>query len=120
MRLFAVRAANSVSTNSRAAIIAATTELLEAVMSRNELAPDRLVSCIFTLTSDLDAAFPAYAARQLGFEQVPMLCTSELSVPGAAPRIVRALLHYYAAEDHRPRPAYLGEARALRPDLADG
>ena len=76
-----------------------------------------MVSWIFTLTADLDAEFPAVAARQLGLNSVPLLCTREVPVPGSLPRIVRTLLHYYAEEGHVPKHVYLGEARALRSDL---
>jgi len=117
MRLFALRGANHVSTNERAAILSATDELMRELMARNALEPDAMVSCIFTLTDDLDAEFPAVAARALGLNRVPLLCTRELSVPGSLPQVIRVLVHYYAAEDHEPRHVYLGEARALRADL---
>jgi chorismate mutase len=76
-----------------------------------------MVSCIFTVTDDLDAEFPALAARRLGLAMVPLLCAREIPVPGSMPRVVRLMLHYYADEDHRPQHVYLGEARALRSDL---
>ncbi|MGI8712921.1 MAG: chorismate mutase [Solirubrobacteraceae bacterium] len=117
MRLFALRGANSVKANEAGAILNATTELMRELMERNTLAADAMVSCIFTLTDDLDAEFPAVAARQLGLDQVPLLCTREIPVPGALPRVIRTMLHYYAAEDHEPRHVYLGEARVLRRDL---
>jgi len=75
------------------------------------------VSCIFTLTDDLDAQFPAVAARNIGFSSVPLLCAREVHVPGALPRVIRVLMHYYADEGHEARHVYLGEARALRLDL---
>ena len=76
-----------------------------------------MVSCIFTLTEDLDAEFPAVAARRLGLDRVPLLCAREVPVPGALPRVIRVLMHYYAEPEHEPRHVYLGEARALRADL---
>ncbi|HWJ49524.1 MAG TPA: chorismate mutase, partial [Solirubrobacteraceae bacterium] len=76
-----------------------------------------MVSCIFTLTDDLDAEFPAVAARRLGLNRVPLLCTREVPVPGSLPRVIRVLLHYYADDGHEPRHVYLGEARTLRTDL---
>ncbi len=103
--------------NDAASILAATDELMRELISRNELLPEAMVSCIFTLTEDLDAEFPAVAARQLGLNRVPLLCTREVPVPGSLPRVVRTLLHYYAAEDHTPRHVYLGAARVLRSDL---
>jgi len=117
MRLFALRGAISVESNRADAILAATTELMRELMERNQLEPAAMVSCIFTMTDDLDAEFPAVAARRLGLDTVSLLCAREVPVPGSLPRVIRALLHYYAPEDHEPRHAYLGEARALRTDL---
>jgi chorismate mutase len=117
MRLFALRGANSVTANDADAILGATDALMRELLSRNELSPDVIVSCIFTLTDDLDAEFPAVAARRLGLENVPLLCAREVPVPGSLPRVIRTLMHYYAAEDHTPRHVYLGEARTLRADL---
>ena len=79
--------------------------------------PDALVSCIFTATEDLDAEFPAVAARKIGFSSVPLLCAREVDVPGSLPRVIRVLMHYYADEGHQARHVYLGEARTLRLDL---
>ena len=98
-------------------ILDATTELMREIMSRNALAPERVVSCIFTVTDDLDAEFPAVAARAVGFESVPLLCAREIPVPGSMPRVIRVLIHYHAEEDHVPAHVYLGTARALRADL---
>lgn len=117
MRLFALRGAITVDTNESEAILSATAELVQALMDRNSIGPDDCVSCIFTLTDDLDAAFPAVAARTLGFDRVPLLCTREVPVPGSLPRVIRVLIHYYAPEDHEPRHVYLREARVLRSDL---
>jgi chorismate mutase len=117
MRLFALRGANSVAANEAGAILAATDELMRELMERNGLAPDAIVSCIFTLTDDLDAEFPAVAARRLGLDRVPLLCAREVPVPGSMPRVIRALVHYYSDEEHEPRHVYLGAARALRADL---
>jgi chorismate mutase len=116
-RLFALRGANSVERNEASAILAATDELMRELIARNGLAPEALVSCIFTLTADLDAEFPAVAARELGLNRVPLLCTREVPVPGSLPRVVRTLLHYYAEEEHVPKHVYLGAARVLRSDL---
>ena len=117
MRLFALRGANSVLANDAASILDATDALIREVMERNGLAAEAMVSCIFTLTADLDAQFPAVAARRLGLDRVPLLCAREIPVPGSLPRVIRILLHYYAEEDHQPRHVYLGEARVLRSDL---
>jgi chorismate mutase len=117
MRLFALRGANSVEANEAAAILDATATLMRELMARNELTPEAMVSCIFTLTDDLDAEFPAVAARYLGLHKVPLLCAREVPVPGSLPRVIRTLVHYYAGEGHEPRHVYLGDARTLRADL---
>jgi chorismate mutase len=116
-RLWAVRGAVTVGRNDVEAILAATEELMHEVLGRNSLAPERIVSCIFTCTDDLNAEFPAVAARRLGLDSVPLLCTRELDVPGAMRSVIRVLVHYYAPADHTPTHAYLGEARNLRSDL---
>ena len=117
MRLFALRGAASVERNDAPAILAATSELLRELMGRNALAPADVVSAIFTLTDDLDAEFPAKAARELGFERVPLLCSREIPVPGALPRIIRVLMHVHGPDDHDARHVYLGAAKGLRADL---
>jgi chorismate mutase len=116
-RLFAVRGAVQAERNEPAAILGATEDLMRELMGRNGLEPADLVSCLFTTTGDLDAEFPAVAARNLGLEAVPLLCAREIDVPGAMPRVIRALLHYHASDGHDPVHAYLGAARELRSDL---
>lgn len=116
-RIFALRGATSVEENSEQAILARTRELVEEIMQRNGLAADQLVSCVFSATTDLNAQFPAVAARDIGLDRVPLLCTQEIEVPGALPRVIRVLLHYYAAPDHAPQHVYLHDARSLRADL---
>jgi chorismate mutase len=118
MRLFALRGATSVERNDAQQILDATSELMQKIMQRNELSPERVVSCIFTVTDDLDAEFPAVAARAVGFEHVPLLCAREIPVPGALQGIIRVLIHYHAEEGHVPAHVYIGEARALRTDLS--
>jgi chorismate mutase len=117
MRLRALRGAISVERNEAEKIVAATRELMTQLMERNELAPDQMVSCIFTATTDLNAQFPAVAARDLGLDRVPLLCSQEIEVPGALARVIRVLIHYYAGDGREPQHVYLGEARALRADL---
>ena len=116
-RLFAVRGATQAERNDRESILRAAGELITELMARNELFPGGMVSCILTCTDDLDAEFPAVAARQVGLEAVPLLCTREIAVPGAMPRVIRAMVHYYAAPDHVPAHTYVGEAKRLRSDL---
>jgi chorismate mutase len=115
--LWAVRGAVQVEHNERDAILASTTALMTELMARNGLEPARMVSCIFTCTDDLDAEFPAVAARELGLGEVPLLCNRELDVPGAMERVIRVLVHYYADDSHAPDHTYLGAAQALRADL---
>jgi chorismate mutase len=116
-RLFGLRGAVSVERNDGELILAATEGLMRELIDRNTLDPDAVVSCIFTATNDLDAEFPAVAARRLGFDRVPLLCAREIDVPGSLPRVIRVLIHHYAGPGHVARHVYLGEARALRADL---
>ena len=116
-RLWAVRGAVQAERNNVEAILAATEALMRELMSRNGLEPQQLVSCLFTTTDDLNAEFPAVAARRLGLEAVPLLCARELDVPGAMRSVIRVLVHYYAPADHAPAHAYLGQAQSLRSDL---
>lgn len=117
-RLFAVRGATQAEANEAGAILAATTALMQELIERNGgLEPAAMVSCLFTTTEDLDAEFPAVAARQLGLDAVPLLCCREIPVPGAMPRVIRVMLHFYAPVDHVPAHAYIGEAQKLRADL---
>lgn len=116
-RLFALRGANTVARNDADAILEATDGLLRELIARNELSPESIVSCIFTLTDDLDAEFPAVAARRLGLHRVPLLCAREVPVPGSLPRVIRVLVHYYAPDGHRAQHVYLGDAVKLRADL---
>ena len=117
LQLFAVRGAIKVKRNDVEAILDATEELMRDLLARNELEPDRMVSCIFTATHDLNAEFPAVAARRLGLDAVPLLCAREIDVPNAMPSVIRVLVHYHAPAGHEPDHTYLGEAQALRSDL---
>ncbi len=116
-RLFAVRGATQSPANEAEAIVAATEELMREVIGRNRLEPEDMVSCMFTTTEDLDAEFPAVAARRLGLDRVPLICCREIPVPGSLERVIRVMLHFYAAADHETAHVYLGEAQKLRADL---
>lgn len=116
-RLFAVRGAVQAEANEAEAIVAATTELMEDLLGRNGIEAEALVSCLFTTTDDLDAEFPAVAARHLGLEAVPLICCREIPVPGSMARVIRAMVHYYAPVGHEPSHTYLGGTRELRSDL---
>jgi chorismate mutase len=117
MRLFALRGAINVNRNDAQDILDGTTELMKTIMERNALEPKQVVSCIFTATNDLNAEFPAVAARAVGFEGVPLLCAREIAVPRSMAHVIRVLIHYHAEDDHEPRHVYLGEAGELRADL---
>jgi chorismate mutase len=103
--------------NEADAITGATEELVNAVIERNRLSFEDIVSCIFTCTGDLNAEFPAVAARRLGLSAVPLLCAREIDVPGAMPRVIRLMLQYYPNDDQDPQHVYLRDAVALRKDL---
>ncbi len=118
MSVRAIRGATQVERDERHLILDAVSELVTAVLERNELTTDDVISVIFTATPDLTAEFPAYVARQLGFTDVPLLCARELDVAGALPRVIRLLAH---VETELPRAqlhhVYLRGAAALRRDL---
>ncbi|HEY0778861.1 MAG TPA: chorismate mutase [Gemmatirosa sp.] len=118
MAVRAIRGAITVDSDEPCAVKAATRELLAAMVERNGLHGDDLVSAIFTVTHDLTSTFPARAAHDMGWTDVPLLCALEIPVPGALPRCVRVMLH---ATSDRPRSAiqhvYLHGAVVLRPDL---
>ena len=116
-RVYAVRGAVQAERNDRESILASAGELIRELMARNDLAPEQMISCILTCTEDLDAEFPAVAAREEGLQSVPLLCTRELPVPGSMERVIRAMVHYYAPAAHEPAHTYLGAAQRLRADL---
>jgi chorismate mutase len=116
-RLWAVRGAVQAGRNDAESILAATTDLMGALINRNALEPASFVSVIFTCTDDLNAQFPAVAARDMGFSHVPLLCNREMDVPGSMERVIRVLAHYYAEDGHAPTHVYLGETQELRADL---
>ena len=114
-----VRGATSVSKNTRDEIIEATRELLEMMIEVNEIDGEDVASAWFTTTPDVNAEFPAVAARQLGWTYVPLMCGHEMAVPGSLPLCVRILLHVNTDKGtHDIRHVYLREARRLRPDLS--
>lgn len=118
-RVRAVRGAITVGEDTSDAIREGTTELLEALLERNGLDHDDLISIIFTVTHDLAADFPAVAARALGLANVPLLCSQEIPVAGSMPRCIRVLVHCYAPADREIRHVYLRDARQLRLDLPE-
>src|SRR3954453_16191263 len=116
MRLRALRGAITADRNDAESIVDATGELVRELMKANGLAADDLVSCIFTCTPDLNAEFPAVAARNVGLSAVPLLCAQEIDVPGALPRVIRLMVHAELGA-RECNHVYLREARGLRRDL---
>lgn len=119
MTVRAIRGAIQLDATDRDAILEGTAELVTAVMNRNDLTTDDVISCLFTVTPDLTAEFPALAARKTGFHAVPLMCATEIPVPGAMPRVVRLMAH---VDTDRPRSeiqhVYMRGAAALRLDIA--
>ena len=114
----AVRGAIQIDGDTRQEILDGSAELVTTVLDRNELTADDLISIVFTATPDLTAEFPAYAARLLGLTDVPLLCASEIAVPGALPRTLRLLAHVETERSRaQVRHVYLRGAAALRTDL---
>jgi chorismate mutase len=116
MRVAAIRGAVQAE-NDADGILSATEELIREIISVNDLEPDRMISAIFTTTEDLDAEFPAAAARRMGLNEVPLMCAREIPVPGAMPGVIRVMLHTYLPAGAKARHVYLGETRNLRADL---
>jgi chorismate mutase len=119
MAVRGIRGATSVAVDSREAILEATRELLLEILRVNNIATfDDIASIVLTTTPDLTATFPAEAARGLGMQLVPLLCASEIAVPGSLPRCVRVLLHVNTDKPQRELVhVYLRDARNLRPDV---
>lgn len=120
MSVRGVRGAITVETDTPEAIYAATRELLTAILAANPgLEIEQIASAFFTLTPDLQAAFPALGARQLGWVEVPLVCSQEIAVPGSLERVLRVLLHWNTdLSQSRIQHVYLKAAARLRPDLA--
>jgi len=120
MAIRGVRGATQAEANESESIWAATQELLEAILEANPLIQvEEIASAFFTVTDDLDANYPAYAARTMGWDHVPMLCAREIPVPGGMGRVIRVLLHWNTSQPQLAiQHVYLGETLRLRPDLA--
>ncbi len=112
-----IRGATTADSNTREAILSATGELLRAIVAANDLTLQDIASVLFTVTSDLDAEYPARAARELGWDDIPLLGAAEINVPGGVPRCIRVLLHVNTDKPaSQMKHVYLRGARALRPD----
>lgn len=115
-----LRGATTCARNTPDEIQLATQELLRIMMDRNEMAHDDVISIIFTTTNDLTSAFPATGARGIGFGDIPLLCASEINVPGAMPLCIRILMHIYTTKSRNEvRHVYLRNAQSLRDDLPE-
>ena len=118
-KLRALRGAITIPEDTADEVIAATRELLQELMTQNNITSDDLVSLIFTVTPDIKSEFPAVAARQLGLVDTPLMCAQEIAKTGALPLCIRVLIHFYTPlSKSELKPVYLREAVRLRPDLA--
>lgn len=118
MLVRAVRGAITVEQNTKEEILTSTEELLREIVKRNNLDNDNIISAVFTMTNDLNAAFPAVAARQLGWTDISLMCTNEINVPGSLQKCIRVLIHFNTDKSNKDiKHVYLREAEKLRPDL---
>lgn len=119
MPVKAIRGAITVEKNEARDILESTKLLLESIVKENNLNRDDIISIIFSVTRDLDTAFPAAAARELGWTDIALMCTNEINVQGSLEKCVRVMLHINCEESDRPiKHVYLRGARVLRPDLS--
>ena len=119
MRSRGVRGATIATANTREAICSATQELLRRLIEANEIPMEEIASAFFTVTDELDAEYPALAAREMGWIYVPLLCAREIAVPGGLARCIRVLLHVNTEKTQEQiRHVYLREAAILRPAFA--
>lgn len=118
MSVRAIRGATTVCCNDSSEMLCATKELLEKISEINNLIQDDIVSAIFTVTKDLDAAFPAVAARQIGWTDVALMCMKEIDVPGSLEKCIRVIIHINTEKSNEDiKHVYLKGAKILRPDL---
>lgn len=116
----ALRGAITANSNSKESIIESTELLLSQCLSRNSIDVNDIVSILFSMTSDLNAEFPAAAARKIGLSTTPLLCTREISVPGSVEKCIRVLIHFYSqVKEEELHHIYLREAKQLRMDLPE-
>ena len=119
MAVRGIRGAVNIASNTKEEILSKSRELLEAILAANQVKPKDIAAAIFTLSPDLNADFPAYAARQLGWTDVPLMCARELDVPGAMEKVIRVLLLVNSRiPAAKIKHQYLGDTPKLRPDLA--
>ena len=116
-----IRGATTIDTDTKEEVLSATRELLDALLAANPgLQADDIASTLFTTTKDIASAYPALAARQMGWDQVPMMCAREIPVPGGVPMCIRVLIHWNTdKKQNEVQHVYLREAVKLRPDLVN-
>jgi len=118
MSVRAIRGATTVEDNDKSQIISETKSLLSDIIIKNNIAKEDVISAIFTLTKDLNATFPAIAARELGWTEISLMCTSEIDVPGSLRNCIRVLLHINTDKSNSEiRHVYLKDAKVLRTDI---
>jgi chorismate mutase len=121
MQMRGIRGAIRVKENTKESIFASTRMLLTEIIGANQIETEDIASIFFTATVDLNADYPAYAARDLGWTKVPLLCAREMDVPGGMSRVIRVLLHVNTSQSQvEIKHCYLGETQSLRPDLNGG
>ncbi len=116
-----IRGAIKVKENSKKCILASTTELLQKITDENRIDPSDIAGVMFTATTDLNAEFPAYAARELGWTMVPLMCASEINVAESMKSVIRVMVIVNTDKEQKDiRHQYIGETRRFRPDLYGG
>jgi len=114
----AIRGATTVEANDEKEMLDATCELIQSITEQNDISKEDIISIVFTVTKDLNAVFPAVAARKLGMTEIALMCTYEIDVPGSLQKCIRVLMHINTEKrNHELKYVYLNEARNLRPDL---
>ena len=121
MQTRGIRGAITTTSDNPLEILSVTKELLQAILKGNpKLKPEDIASAVFTVTEDIVSVFPAKAAREIGWEQVPLICMREIPVPGSLPLCIRTLIHWNTnLSQDEINHIYLRKARSLRPDLKE-
>ncbi|MFP4456522.1 MAG: chorismate mutase [Clostridia bacterium] len=118
-KVVAIRGATTTKTNTEKEILAKTEVLLKKILKENNIEIERIISIIFTLTNDLDAIYPARAARDIGIREAALMCAQEIPVPNSLKKCIRVMLHCYHPVEEKVRHIYLENAKTLRPDLME-
>lgn len=118
-KVVAIRGATTANKNTEKEILDKTKLLLRDILDKNDIKTDQIISILFTLTNDLDAVYPAKAAREIGITEAALMCAQELPVPNSLEKCIRIMLHCYHPEKRVIKHIYLEEAKNLRPDLME-